>query len=121
MKSILVVDDSAFMRQVLKKIIKETFPATEFIEAGDGVDAVQKYIQHKPDIVTLDIRMPKADGFQALRAIRKSNPLANVVMASYVHEKEVINDALKLGAKDYIEKPFKKEKIQTALSNLGCF
>ena len=115
MKSILVVDDSTFMRGVLKKIIKESFPSTEFIEASDGVEAVQKYIQHKPDIVTLDVRMPKADGFQALRAIKKSNPLANVVMASYVHEKEVINDALKLGAKDYIEKPFKKEKIQTAL------
>lgn len=120
MKSILLVDDSSFMRGVLKKIIKEMFPSTEFIEASDGVEAVQKYLENKPDIVTLDIRMPRADGFQALRAIRKSNPLANVVMASYIHERNTISDALKLGAKDYIEKPFTKTKIKAALSNLGC-
>jgi two-component system chemotaxis response regulator CheY len=115
---ILIVDDASFMRTVLKDIVKTNGLATEILEAGDGVDGVKSYQQHKPDLVTMDVNMPRADGIQALRAIMKINPSAKVVMVTSVEQKEIVQDAMKLGARDYVVKPFDRSNVPLVLNKV---
>jgi two-component system chemotaxis response regulator CheY len=115
---ILVVDDASFMRTVLKDIIKSNGLATEIIEAGDGVDGVKAYQINKPHLVTMDVNMPRADGIQALRAIMKIDPTAKVVMVTSVEQKQIVQDAMKLGARDYIVKPFDKTTVGLVLNKV---
>jgi len=75
-KKILIVDDASFMRTVLKDIIKSNGLASEIYEAADGVEGVKSFQKIQPDLVTMDVNMPRADGIQALRAILKINPKA---------------------------------------------
>jgi two-component system chemotaxis response regulator CheY len=117
-KKILVVDDASFMRTVLKDIIKGNGLATEVIEAGDGVDGVKAYQTQKPDLVTLDVNMPRADGIQALRAIMKIDPAAKVVMVTSVEQKQIVQDAMRLGARDYIVKPFDRSNVGLVLNKV---
>lgn len=117
-KKILVVDDASFMRTVLKDIIKSNGLATEILEAGDGVDGVKAYQTSKPDLVTMDVNMPRADGIQALRAIMKIDPAAKVVMVTSVEQKQIVQDAMKLGARDYIVKPFDKTNVGLVLNKV---
>lgn len=117
-KKILVVDDASFMRTVLKDIIKGNGLATEVIEAGDGVDGVKAYQTQKPDLVTLDVNMPRADGIQALRAIMKIDPAAKVVMVTSVEQKQIVQDAIRLGARDYIVKPFDRSNVGLVLNKV---
>jgi two-component system chemotaxis response regulator CheY len=117
-KKILVVDDASFMRTVLKDIIKGNGLATEVIEAGDGVEGVRAYQTQKPDLVTMDVNMPKADGIQALRAIMKIDPAAKVVMVTSVEQKQIVQDAMKLGARDYIVKPFDRSNVGLVLNKV---
>ena len=115
---ILVVDDASFMRTVLKDIIKSNGLATEILEAGDGVDGVKAYQTSKPNLVTMDVNMPRADGIQALRAIMKIDPTAKVVMVTSVEQKQIVQDAMKLGARDYIVKPFDKTTVGLVLNKV---
>lgn len=115
---ILIVDDASFMRTVLKDIIKTNGLATEIIEAGDGVDGVKAYQTNKPNLVTMDVNMPRADGIQALRAIMKIDPTAKVVMVTSVEQKQIVQDAMKLGARDYIVKPFDKTTVGLVLNKV---
>lgn len=115
---ILVVDDASFMRAVLKDIIKSNGLAHEVIEAGDGVEGVKAYQAKKPNLVTMDVNMPKADGIQALRAIMKIDPAAKVVMVTSVEQKQIVQDAMKLGARDYIVKPFDKSNVGLVLNKV---
>lgn len=117
-KKILVVDDASFMRTVLKDIIKGNGLATEVIEAGDGVEGVKAYQTQKPDLVTMDVNMPRADGIQALRAIMKIDPGAKVVMVTSVEQKQIVQDAMKLGARDYIVKPFDRSNVGLVLNKV---
>lgn len=113
---ILIVDDASFMRTVLKDILKSNGLCNDTIEASDGVEAVRQYIQHKPDLVTMDVNMPKADGLQALKGIMTVNPNARVVMVTSVEQKHIVQDAMKLGARDYIIKPFDKSNVGLILN-----
>ena len=115
---ILIVDDASFMRTVLKDIIKTNGLAAEIIEAGDGVDGVKAYQTNKPNLVTMDVNMPRADGIQALRAIMKIDPTAKVVMVTSVEQKQIVQDAMKLGARDYIVKPFDKTTVGLVLNKV---
>ena len=115
---ILIVDDASFMRNVLKDIIKSNGLASEILEAADGVEGVKLYQTAKPDLVTLDINMPRADGIQALRAILKINPRAKVVMITAVEEKHVVQDAMKIGARDYVVKPFDRSNVPLVLNKV---
>ena len=117
-KKILVVDDASFMRTVLKDIIRGNGLAHEVIEAGDGVDGVKAYQSQKPDLVTMDVNMPRADGIQALRAIMKIDPTAKVVMVTSVEQKQIVQDAIKLGARDYIVKPFDRSNVGLVLNKV---
>ncbi len=115
---ILVVDDASFMRTVLKDILRSNGLASDIIEAPDGVEAVRQYIQHKPDLVTMDVNMPKADGIQALKGIMKVNPNARVIMVTSVEQKHIVQDAMKSGARDYIIKPFDKANVGLVLNKV---
>lgn len=115
---ILIVDDASFMRSVLKDIIKNNGLASEIFEAGDGIEAVKTFLKIKPDLVTMDVNMPKADGIQALRAILKIDPTAKVIMISSVEEKHVVQDAIKLGARDYVVKPFDRSNVPLVINKV---
>ena len=115
---ILVVDDASFMRTLLKDIIKSNGLATEIFEAGDGIEGVKAYQKIKPDLVTMDVNMPRADGIQALRAILKIDPLAKVIMITSVEEKHIVQDAIKLGARDYVVKPFDRSNVPLVINKV---
>ena len=115
---ILIVDDASFMRTVLKDIVRANGLASQIIEAADGVEGVRNYQKYKPDLVTMDINMPKADGIQALRAILKLDPGAKVVMVSSVEQKEIVQDAIRIGARDYVVKPFDRSSVPLVLNKV---
>jgi len=115
---ILIVDDASFMRSVLKDIIKNNGLASEIFEAADGIEGVKAFQRIKPDLVTMDVNMPRADGIQALRAILKIDPHAKVVMITSVEEKHIVQDAIKLGARDYVVKPFDRSNVALTLNKV---
>jgi len=115
---ILIIDDASFMRSVLKDIIKSNGLASEIFEAGDGIEGVKTFLKIKPDLVTMDVNMPKADGIQALRAILKIDPTAKVIMISSVEEKHIVQDAIKLGARDYVVKPFDRSNVPLVINKV---
>jgi two-component system chemotaxis response regulator CheY len=119
MAKILIVDDAAFMRMMVKDNLKKA-GYSDFMEAGDGEDAVNKYNENKPDLVLLDITMPIKDGIQTLQTIKQINPQAKVIMCSAMGQEGMVVEAIKLGALDFIVKPFKPERlIQTVKNVLG--
>ena len=115
---ILIVDDASFMRSVLKDIIKNNGLASEIFEAADGIEGVKAFQKIKPDLVTMDVNMPRADGIHALRAILKIDPTAKVVMITSVEEKHIVQDAIKLGARDYIVKPFDRSNVPLVINKV---
>jgi len=115
---ILVVDDASFMRNVLKDIIKSNGLASEIFEAGDGIEGVKAFQKIRPDLVTMDVNMPRADGIQALRAILKIDPTAKVIMITSVEEKHIVQDAIKLGARDYVVKPFDRSNVPLVINKV---
>ncbi len=108
---ILVVDDAVFLRNVLKDILIKQGIASVVYEAADGMAAVDSYKKLRPDIVTMDVNMPKMDGVQALREIMKIDPKAKVIMVTAVEQKYIVQDAMKLGARDYVVKPFDRSNV----------
>ena len=119
-KKILLVDDAAFMRKMIKDTLTKN-GYTEVYEAVDGADAVAKFDELAPDLVVMDITMPNMDGLEALKTIRAKNGSANVVMCSAMGQESMVMDAVKSGAKDFIVKPFKPDRVlKTVTSILGA-
>ena len=116
MATILIADDAAFMRMRSSQLVKEL--GHEVIEAEDGAEAVEAYKKHKPDAVLLDITMPVMDGMEALKKILEIDPDAKVAMVTAMGQQQVIMEAIKMGAKDFVVKPFDADRIQTALWKL---
>jgi len=115
MKKVLVVDDAAFMRLTIKNMLsKNGFEVVG--EAENGAQAIQKCAELAPDIVTLDITMPEMSGIDALREIMKAQPQTNVVMVSALGQEGMVKEAVMLGAKGFVVKPFKEDIIVAALS-----
>ena len=103
-KKILIVDDAAFMRMMIKDILtKNGFEVVG--EAADGVQAVEKYNELRPDLVTMDITMPNKDGLQALEEILGFDPDAKIVMCTAIDENERMIKAIEIGAIEYLVKP----------------
>jgi two-component system chemotaxis response regulator CheY len=117
MAKILIVDDAAFMRMMIRENLKKA-GYSEFSEAGDGNEAIAKYAALKPDLVLLDITMPGKDGLSALQEIRESDPDAKVVMCSAMGQENMVIEAVKLGALDFIVKPFKPERLLQTVKNI---
>ncbi|MDI6900863.1 MAG: response regulator [Anaerosomatales bacterium] len=108
-KTILVVDDAAFMRMMIRDILsKEGYVIHE---AVNGRDAIEKYTEVHPDLVTMDITMPEMGGIEALRAIRDKDPAARVLMVSAMGQQKMIVEALESGAMDFLVKPFQPTKV----------
>jgi len=112
--NILVVDDAAFMRMMIKDILtKNGFNVVG--EAENGQQAVEKYGELNPDLVTMDITMPEMDGITALKEIKKSHPDAKILMCSAMGQQAMVIDAIQAGAKDFIVKPFQADRVLEAI------
>lgn len=113
--TILIVDDAAFMRMMIKDILsKNGFEVVG--EANDGIQAIEKYKELNPDLVTMDITMPEMDGITALKEIRNYDPNAKVIMCSAMGQQAMVIDAIQAGAKDFIVKPFQADRVVEAIS-----
>lgn len=107
---VLIADDAMFMRNM----IRDVFSSDEFQvvgEAANGVEAVEKYKELRPDITTMDIVMPLKSGIEAVREIMKIDSSAKVIMCSALGQESLVLEAIEAGAKDFIVKPFKPEKV----------
>ncbi len=114
-RRVLIADDAAFMREMLRDIL--TDGGYEICaEAADGNEAVSAYQEHQPDLVTLDIVMPRKSGLEALREMVAANPGACVVMCSALGQEALVMEALEAGAKDFIVKPFKPDHVLDVLA-----
>jgi two-component system chemotaxis response regulator CheY len=117
MKKVLVVDDAAFMRLSLRTILQRN--GFEVIgEAANGAEAVNKYFDLRPDIVTMDITMPEMDGVEALTEIKKKDPSAKIVMISALGQESWVRKAIIFGASGFVVKPYKEEQIIQTLNKL---
>jgi two-component system chemotaxis response regulator CheY len=111
---VLIVDDAAFMRMMIKDIMTKN--GYEVVgEAANGAEAVAKYKELKPDVVTMDITMPEVDGIQALRQIKSMDSNAKVLMCSAMGQQSMVIEAIQAGARDFIVKPFQAERVIEAL------
>lgn len=112
---VMIVDDAMFMRNMIGDIFQgKKFADEEYevvAEAENGVEAVEKYKEFRPDIVTMDIVMPEMTGIEALKEIIKIDESANVIMCSALGQDSLVMEALDSGAKDFIVKPFQPEKV----------
>ena len=120
MAKILLVDDAAFMRMMLKNTLSQA-GYTDLIEAEDGVKAVEAYTAEKPDLVFMDITMPNKDGLETLKEIKAMDPGATVVMCSAMGQETMVMDSIKSGAKDFIVKPFKPERVLSTVKKIKAF
>jgi len=117
MKTVLVVDDSSYMRRMIKNIV--TRNGYDVVgEAENGRMGVDKYNELRPDIVTMDLVMDEMNGLEALKHIITEHPNANVIMVSSMGQDVIVRDAIVLGAKNYIHKPFDEEQVIDALNKL---
>lgn len=113
-KKILIVDDAAFMRMMIKDILTKN--GYEVVgEVADGMQAVEKYNELRPDLVTMDITMPEMDGITALKQIKSIDPNAVVIMCSAMGQQAMVIDAIQAGAKDFIVKPFQADRVIEAI------
>ena len=115
MKKILIVDDSIVSRKMLRKL----FEAEGFEVAGeaiDGKEGYEQYVKLSPDVVTMDITMPVLDGIDSLKLIREADPNAKVVMITAAGQKHKMMEAVKLGAAEFVAKPFVEESVVDAIS-----
>jgi two-component system, chemotaxis family, chemotaxis protein CheY len=116
MKRGIIVDDAAIMRLRLREILEREFEVIG--EAASGTEAIALYEELTPDFITLDITMPQMNGLDALKSILGHYPRARVVIVSAVGQKQTVFQALELGAKDFIVKPFEPERVMKAVRRL---
>ncbi|ADG12917.1 response regulator [Methanocaldococcus infernus] len=114
----LVVDDSAFMRNILKKILTSTGKFVVVGEASNGKEAIEKAKELQPDLITMDIVMPEMDGITATREIKKILPNVKIVMCTSIDQEKKVIEALEAGADGYIVKPFQAQKVIEELNKL---
>ncbi|NMB02625.1 MAG: response regulator [Firmicutes bacterium] len=117
-KTVLITDDTAFMRMTLKNVIEKN-GYTVVGEAADGEQAVALYKELKPDMVTMDITMPKMDGITAIKEIMKVDPQAKIIVCSAMGQKPMVIEALSAGAKDFLVKPFDAERVVESLRKIS--
>ena len=116
-KNILIVDDAAFMRMMIKDILtKNGYNVAG--EAENGAKAMEKYNELKPDLVLMDITMPEVDGIQALKNIKASDPNAKIIMCSAMEQQAMVIEAIQSGAKDFIVKPFQADRVLEAVKKV---
>ena len=113
-KRVLICDDAAFMRVMIKDILTKN--GYEVVgEAENGLVAVDKYAETKPDLVMMDITMPELDGIQALKKIKEADAGATVIMCSAMGQQAMVIESIQSGAKDFIVKPFQADRVLEAV------
>ncbi|QUH25011.1 response regulator [Serpentinicella alkaliphila] len=117
-KKILLCDDSLLVRVQLKEFLLNYNSSFEIIEASDGEQAVEKYIDNNPDLVFLDIVMPQVDGLECLKRIKDYDQDAKVVIISSIGNQVMLREALKAGAMNFIQKPWNEEGVKKVLETL---
>lgn len=117
MASILVADDSDAIRLVLKDIL-EVGQHSVVGEASDGQEVVEKYSELKPDLLLLDLAMPKKDGYTALKEIIQLDPDAKIILITAADDQKTINQCLTAGAKAYVSKPFNFDNVLKVISSI---
>ncbi len=115
--NILIADDLKFMKMVLRDIIEKA-GFRVIGEAADGEEAVRLFEEKRPDVVVMDITMPKMDGITALKKIMEIDPNAKVIMCSALGQQRLIINAIQIGAKDFIVKPFQPERIVSSIKKV---
>ena len=116
-RNILICDDAAFMRMMIKDILtKNGYNVVG--EAENGLKAVEKYNEVKPDLVLMDITMPEMDGIQALKKIKAGDPSAVVIMCSAMGQQAMVIESIQAGAKDFIVKPFQADRVLEAVKKV---
>ncbi len=113
MATILIVDDSDFMRVRTRQLLAGE--GYTVVEASNGQEAIQKFQEHRPDVVMMDITMPIMDGLTAVREIRKIDAQARVIMCSALGQQATVLEAIKAGAKDFIVKPYQPDRVLATL------
>ncbi|MCP4908240.1 MAG: response regulator [bacterium] len=117
MARVLIADDASFMRQMIREIIEpEGYEVVG--EATNGIEAVDLYKELQPDLVTMDIVMPKRSGIDAVNTILAENPAACVVMCSALGQETLVMEAIQAGARDFIVKPFKPDSVIATLKKV---
>lgn len=107
---ILIVDDVAFVRNALSTLLSENgFDVVG--EASSGIEAIEQFSKLSPDLVTMDVVMPKMSGIEAIRKLVKANPGARVVVISAMGQESLVMEAINAGAQDYILKPFSTQEV----------
>ncbi len=115
---VLIVDDSHFMRNLLRQILEQDHRIVG--EATNGAEAVKLYKERDPDIVMMDIVMPKCNGIKATAAIKKIDPEAHIIMCTSVGQREKMKLAVKAGADGYVTKPFEEPSVRKALTDVAA-
>ena len=116
-KNILICDDAAFMRMMIKDILSKN-GYTVAGEAENGLKAIEKYKELSPDLVLMDITMPEMDGIQALKEIRKMDGGAKIIMCSAMGQQAMVIESIQAGANDFIVKPFQAESVLEAVKKV---
>lgn len=115
MARIVVVDDAMFMRRLVSDALRGG--GHEVIgEAANGVEAVQRFVELRPDVMTMDVTMPEKDGIEAVREIIAIDPAARIVMCSALGQESKVIEAIRAGAKDFVVKPFDAERVVGAIN-----
>lgn len=117
--TVLIVDDALFMRSMIRDILLGTGRFQIVGEASNGREAVQKYEELKPEVVTMDIVMPELDGIEATREILRRDPGATIIMCSALGQEALVIESMNAGAMDFIVKPFTPEKVLKAVDALA--
>ena len=118
MARVLIADDASFMRQMIREIIEPE--GHEVVgEATNGIEAVELFQELQPDLVTMDIVMPKRSGIDAVKIILAQQPTAKVVMCSALGQETLVMEALQAGARDFIVKPFKPDSVIATLKKIA--
>ena len=117
MARILVVDDAAFMRMTIQQIL-ESNNHTMVAEAENGVQAIEKFMETKPDVVILDISMPEMNGIETLKRLKILEPEAKIIICSAIGYQDLLAQAIECGAAEFILKPFEKEQLVKAIEKV---
>ena len=116
-QTVLICDDAIFMRTLLRDILEES--GFEVVgEAANGLQAVERYRELRPDLVTMDIVMPDAGGIDAVRAIVAEDPAARILMCSAMGQQALVVEAIKAGARDFVVKPFQPSRVVEAVQRV---
>lgn len=116
MATVLVVDDAAFMRMRVGKLLSQN--GFQVLEAENGLEALNMYREHKPDLVLMDITMPVMDGITALKEIRQVDSQAKVVMVSAMGQQAMVIESIKAGARDFVVKPYDPGNVMASVRKL---